>query len=124
MLTAVVSPVPIGNLSIEGLLLQDGSYGVAVSQIVALQFVPPNRSLKQLETLLGMVFQSHLKVKTILNPKVVNAIALKDFEILTFELVLRGNSSAIAKRCCKQIRLSGSASLSQCYRFVVYSNSS
>ena len=50
MLTAIVSPVPIGNLSIEGLLLQDGSYGVAVSQIVALQFVPPNRSLKQLET--------------------------------------------------------------------------
>jgi len=77
MLTAIVSPVPIGNLSIEGLLLQDGSYGVAVSQIVALQLVPPNRSLKQLETLLGMVFQSHLKVKTILNPKVVLTTSIR-----------------------------------------------
>ena len=122
MLTAIVSPVPIGNRSIEGLLLQDGTYAIAVPQICSIFQFPIKHASRDLKDILGTGFQFP-KARTTLHPKAVNCVTLKDFEILTFELVLRGNSSAIAKRCCKQIRLSGSASLSQCYRFVVYSRS-
>lgn len=80
ILSAKVAPIPIGLIEIEGLLFSDGSFGVAIPQLDRLKLVPPNRSLKQLESLLGITLQSHRKVKTELNPKAVNAIDLLDFE--------------------------------------------
>ena len=95
MLTAIVSPVPIGNRSIEGLLLQDGTYAIAVPQICSIFQFPIKNATRDIKAILGAGFQ-FLKARTTLHPKAVNCVTLKDFEILTFELVLRGNSSAIA----------------------------
>lgn len=86
ILRADVTEVSIGSLTIEGLMDEKGGYYVALPQIVALNLVPPNRSLKQVEGLLGVTFQSHQKFKTELNSKAVNAISLKDFEILLAKL--------------------------------------
>lgn len=72
---AVVATVDLGFAEIDGLMLPDGGYMVAIPQIVSMDLVPPNRSVKQLESLYGMGFQAHLKVKTELNPKAVNAIS-------------------------------------------------
>ena len=79
ILTATVTKVPFGkSLVIDGLLLADGNFAIAVPQLQELNFVPPNRSLKQLETLLGIRFSSHQKVRTSLNSKAVNSISLED----------------------------------------------
>lgn len=91
ILRAEVTEVSIGLLTIEGLMDEKGRYHVALPQVVALDLVPPNRSLKQIESLVGMTFQSHHKLKTKLNPKAVNAISLKDFEILLAKLDRSGN---------------------------------
>lgn len=93
---AVVATVDLGFAKIEGLMLPDGRYIVAIPQIVSINLVPPNRSAKQLESLYGIAFQSHLKVKTELNPKAVNAIDLADFTKLIRELDKRGNLTARA----------------------------
>ena len=46
---------------LDGIELADGNFAIAVPQLQELNFVPPNRSLKQLETLLGIRFSSHQK---------------------------------------------------------------
>lgn len=90
---AHVTQVHIGSFSIPGLLLEDGNFAVAVPQLVDLGFVPPNRSLKQLQTLLGFSFPSH-KSTSELNSKAVNVILLPDFERLLVEVAFKGNEKA------------------------------
>jgi len=92
---AAIAIVKIGPLEFEGLMLEDGTFAVAIPQLAALNLVPPNRSLKRLEDLLGMVFQSHQKVKTELNSKDVNAISLSDFELAIRALDKRGLEIAV-----------------------------
>ena len=95
ILTAVVTEVPIGNTSVEGLMTEDGTFYVGVPQI-ALRFqFDKNQASRKVKALLGKGFQFD-KLKTELNPKPVNAIALDKFEVLVFELVLKGNERAIA----------------------------
>ena len=101
ILSAKVAPIPIGSMEIEGLLFSDGSFGVAIPQLDRLKLVPPNRSLKQLESLLGMTLQSHRKVKTELNPKAVNAIDLLDFEKVLRRLDRQGNE--VARSLCDDL---------------------
>ena len=60
------------------LLFSDGSFGVAIPQLDRLKLVPPNRSLKQLESLLGMTLQSHHKVKAELNPCAAIATVIRE----------------------------------------------
>lgn len=88
---AVIATIDLGFTKIDGLMLPDGSYAIAVPQLAELKLVPPNRSLKQLETLSSMVFQSHQKVKTDLNPKPVNVISLSDFSRLIRNLDKQNN---------------------------------
>ena len=95
MLTAIVCQVPIGCLTIEGLMFEDGSYGVAVPQIASLQFVRPNQASKGLKPLLGDGFQFD-QVRTKLNPKAVNAISPQDFEKLVVKLAIQQDPHAIA----------------------------
>lgn len=95
MLKAEVAIVKIGDRRIEGLRFEDGSYGVAIPQLVELNLVPPNRSQKQIERLLGIDFPSHQKARTTLNSKAVNSIDLKDLERLIFESALRKVSEAV-----------------------------
>ena len=94
ILHAKVAAIPIGSLEIEGLLFADGTFGVAIPQLERLNLVPPNRSLKQLESLLSIDLQSHRKVKTQLNPKAVNAINILDFERVLRKLDRQGNKAA------------------------------
>ena len=95
MLTAIVSPVPIGNRSIEGLLLQDGTYAIAVPQICSIFQFDTNQASRGIKAILGKGFQFDMKVKTSLNSKAVNAIALKDFKQLVFILAQKGDAAAL-----------------------------
>ena len=91
---AIVAKVQFGTSEIDGLLFEDGSYGVAIPQMADLNLIPPNRSQKQLESLLSMVFQAPQKAKTELHPKAVNTISLLDFEKALAKLDRAGNVKA------------------------------
>ena len=56
---AEITPVSIGFLTIEGLMSENGEFGVAVPQLASINLVPQNRSVKQLHALLGKAFPSH-----------------------------------------------------------------
>jgi hypothetical protein len=90
---AEIAQVPIGNRSIEGLMAEDGIFGIAMPQLVSHDLAPPNRSLKQLNKLYSTAFQSH-QWRTTLNPKAVNVILLPDFEQLLRKLDKTGNKAA------------------------------
>ena len=80
IITATVAEVKIGNRKIEGLLsTEDQQRLIAIPQLVSINLVPPNRSLKQLKALLCLGLPSHKKAKTPLNSKAVNVINLVDF---------------------------------------------
>lgn len=95
---AEIAQVKIGPLSIEGLMNENGEFGVAMPQAVSLNLVPPGRSAKQLEALLGAGFQSHeiMKWKTPINPKAVNVIPLPMFQDMIRILDKKGNIAASA----------------------------
>ena len=76
MLTAIVSPVPIGNRSIEGLLLQDGTYAIAVPQICSIFQFDTNQASRDLKAILGAGFQ-FLKARTTLNSKAVLTTSIR-----------------------------------------------
>ena len=95
ILTASVTQVNIGPIAIEGLMSENGDFAIAVPQMVALDLVPPNRSAKQLESALGVPFQSH-KLKTEINPKAINAITLDTFQSVIRALDKKGNPAASA----------------------------
>jgi len=101
IIRAIIAPVNIGYLSFEGLRSDLEEFGIAVPQVAALDLVPPNRSFKQLESLLGIVFQSHQKWKTPLNPKAVNVLTLVDFERLLRKLDKAGNP--VAESICDNL---------------------
>jgi len=45
ILKAKVATVKIGSLEVEGLLFEDGTFGIAIPQLERLNLIPPNRSL-------------------------------------------------------------------------------
>jgi len=94
ILTAEVTTVQVGFYSLIGLMTEKGEFYVGIPQIVDLDLIPPNRSRKQLESLSGMVFQSHVKLKTKIHPKAINAISLTDFEVLIAKLDRKGSLKA------------------------------
>ncbi|MGL6342575.1 MAG: hypothetical protein ACRC80_25960 [Waterburya sp.] len=91
---AHVSQIQFGNKFIEGLLLPNGNFGIAVPQAASAFAVPQKNSTREFKAILGAGFQ-FLKISTELNPKKVNVLLLADFEKLTFELALKGNDKAI-----------------------------
>jgi hypothetical protein len=94
ILTAEVTDVQVGFYSLEGLMDEKGNYHVGIPQLTNLKLIQPNRSLKRLESLYDVTFQSATKLKTPLNPKAINAISLKDFEVLLAKLDRKGNVQA------------------------------
>lgn len=68
IIRATIAPVKVGHLTFEGLMSETKDYGLAVPQVAALSLVPPNRSLKQLEALFDIRFQSHGKSTTAHQP--------------------------------------------------------
>ena len=91
---ATVATVKLGDLEIEGLMLPDGSYAIAFSQLATLKLVPRNRSIKQLKSRIGGDFPSHQSIKTELNSKPVNVIDLEDFTKIVKKLARSGNERA------------------------------
>jgi hypothetical protein len=92
---AVITQVSVGSKSIEGLMSEDGTFGIAIPQLVSHDLVAQKNASRELIALLGNGFK-FLKWRTTLNRKAVNVILLPDFERLLLELALSGNRSAIA----------------------------
>lgn len=93
---AVVATVDLGFANIDGLMLPDGSYVASIPQLADIKLIPSGRSIKQLESLCGMTFQSHQKIKSDLHPKAVNIIGLSDLSKLIRQLDKQGNLIARA----------------------------
>lgn len=95
-ITAEVRKFTIGPVELMGLMSEDGEFGFAVPQLASLELVPRNRSVKQLEAMLGEVFPSHRieKWQTPLNSKPVNVIPVSMWTELLMELDRRGNMVA------------------------------
>lgn len=92
---AVVATVDIGHHKIQGLMLPNGDFAIAVTQIAEMFQINSNQASRTLKPLLGKDFQFDT-TKSELHPKAVNILSLTDFEIVTLELVIRGNEAAIA----------------------------
>lgn len=97
--TAATSKVKIGLLEIDGLMDEKGNYYIAVPQLAELIAVHPGNASRDFKALLCKDSQfinefKYIKLKTPLNPKAVNAIPLKEFEILLAKLDRSGNTKA------------------------------
>lgn len=90
---AEITEVQIGVLKIQGLMSEDGDFGVAVPQVTERFQINKNQASRDLKALLGKGFQFD-KWKTPLNPKAVNVIPLDSFQTLVRELDKRGNKAA------------------------------
>jgi hypothetical protein len=99
---AVVASVNYAGFEFPGLQLPDGSYAIAVSQVVELfqrnnegfQFLK-NNAQRDIKYLLGNGFQ-FLKSASEINPKKVNILTIEQFGELVFEVAFRGNDVAKA----------------------------
>lgn len=98
---AIVAKIPIGDQEIDGLMLPDGSYGVAIPQIAELFLVSEkveksktlNYASQKLKRLLGNDFCPH-RVSTELGNQKINVVTLKDFEVILAKLDRSGNKAA------------------------------
>lgn len=93
IIKAEIAQVKIGPTAIEGLMSENGDFGVAVPQAADLNLVRRNQASRDLKALLGAGFQFD-KWKTPLNPKVVNVIPLPMFQDMIRILDKKGNPSA------------------------------
>ena len=78
---AEITQVSIGIIALEGLMSENGEFGVAVPQITDKFRLDKNQASRELKALLGKGFQFD-KWKTSLNPKAVNVIPLEKFQDL------------------------------------------
>lgn len=94
ILTGKTAIVSIGFLEIDGILTTCGQFFIAIPQMVDANLIPKNRSAKEIETSLGIVFQSPTKIKTDIHPKAVNCISISDFRRIVKASAKKGNESA------------------------------
>jgi len=90
---AVVAPVKIGLIEIQGLMLPDGSFAISVPQVASLFSIAQKNSSRDFKALLGGDFQ-FLKVQSESNSKPVNILTLPEFERLLKVLAMNGNEHA------------------------------
>jgi hypothetical protein len=94
MIKAEITQVSIGKfVALEGLMNENGDFGVAVPQTASLFQIDSNQASRNLKALLGTGFQFD-KWKTPLNPKAVNVIPLEQFQELVRALDKKGNVAA------------------------------
>lgn len=95
MTKAIVAKIDLGFAKIDGLMLPNGSYAIAVPQIADLFQIPNKNTSRDFKALLGDSFQ-FLKTSSELNPKAVNALSVRDFSLLVVELSAKGHPFAKA----------------------------
>ncbi len=91
---AVITQVQIGSLSIDGLMLPNGDYAIAVPQVAELFMLFIGNASRDLKALLGKDV-GFISVKSPLNSNKVNAINLVDFKRIILSLAYEGNEKAI-----------------------------
>jgi hypothetical protein len=96
---ARVSSVTIAGRDVECLMLPDGSFRIAVSQVSQLlpEFTTPNNALRELKALLGKdssLLNTTEKILSELHSQAVRTISLEAFSAVVLELGLRGNETA------------------------------
>ena len=87
---AKIATVRIGHLEFEGLMLHDGTFGIAVPQICSVFQIDKNQASRTFKAILGEQFQFD-KWRSTLHPKAVNVLSLIDFERLLRKLDRCGN---------------------------------
>jgi hypothetical protein len=90
---AHVTPVSIGNLTIDGLMDEKGNFYVAVPQIADLIQTARNIASRDLKRLMGAGFETS-KLKTQFNQNSTNAVSLDVFERVLVRLDRQGNKFA------------------------------
>lgn len=79
---AIVATVKIGHCEIQGLMLPNGDFAIAVPQVAELFSIPQKNSSRDFKALLGNNF-SFLTTKSELHSNPVNILSLSEFEVLT-----------------------------------------
>lgn len=92
---AVIAKVDFGFTQIEGLMLPDGKYAIAVPQLAELFQFDTNQASRSLKSLLGKGFQFDT-AKTELNPKKVNILPIDKVSSVVYLLAKKGNPQADA----------------------------
>ena len=93
ILTAEVTNVQVGFYSLEGLMDEKGNYHVGIPQIADLVQTNRNTASRDFKRLMGEGFKTS-KLKTVYNTRYINAISLRDFEVLIAKLDRKGNVQA------------------------------
>jgi hypothetical protein len=95
ILTAKVAQVPFGSFKTEGLMFEDGSFGISLIQINQLiSFSTSNNVIsRDLKRFLGKDF-SPSKVKVEGLKQLINSLSLPDFEVLLAKTDRAGNLKA------------------------------
>lgn len=95
ILTAQIAKVPFGTVEIDGLMFEDGSYGIAVPQIakLILPLDSQNQGSQTFKRLMGKDFKTH-KAKTNFNRNVTLYIELESFVPLLRKSAQAGNKLA------------------------------
>ena len=91
---AIVSKIDLGFAEVEGLMLPDGSYAIAVPQIADLFGYSRVCASQSLKRLMGEDFKTHI-MSTEFNKKPVNIVKLEDFKKIVCLLAQKGNPAAI-----------------------------
>jgi hypothetical protein len=92
---AVVATVDLGFEKIEGLMLPNGDYGVAIPQIAKSFCINQNTASRDLKRLLGDDFRPS-KIKTELGNQSINVVTLEGFAKIIRALDRKGNTIANA----------------------------
>jgi len=90
IMKAKMAIVKVGLKEFDGLMFEDDSFGIAVTQVCNIFLIPKDHSSRDFKAMLGDDFQFS-KARTKLNPKAVNVLQLTDFEILIRRLSRKGN---------------------------------
>jgi hypothetical protein len=90
---AIVAEVKIGSVSIEGLMLPDGTFAVGASQLAELNLVSQDNYNRDLKAILGKDFPL-VKSSSELNSKKVNILTLPQVEMVITQLAFKGNEVA------------------------------
>lgn len=95
MIKAQIAIVPIGDLSIQGIMLPGGSYAVALPQLRELAFpsTTQNNALRELKAACGKDFQL-LKASTEISNNPQWVISLDQLNFCLTELAFRGHKEA------------------------------